>query len=348
VVRTMTLSVPAYEPMKIIGPDQFVLPCPIGAVSVTQNTYIGSGGTGGGVHQNHYMFSWNNWLSVGKTLQFITDRDTVLVLQMRDTCSNDTAKKIIPVYVFKGPFLSASMDDTLHLCLGEPAVIGPMVSDGVRPYVYLWGDGATDSARAIIPTEALRTMKVSVTDFCNFQKRLETVVAATKPKADFRAANDSYDPNIVRFENESQRALTYTWIFSDGGTSDADHPEYRYESLDEAAVKLVAEDRYGCRDSIETELDIPLNLFIPNAFTPDGDRKNELWQPLGYGFKTLEYTIYDRWGQPVFSCALPDCRGWDGTLNGRDVPEGTYAYIITVMPVNGRKKEVTGSVTVMR
>src|SRR5690606_38113064 len=100
----------------------------------------------------------------------------------------------------------------------------------------------------------------------------------------------------IQFENESEGAISYRWFFGDGAESTEEQPVYSYQDLKEWEVTLIATDTFGCDDELTKALDIPLNLFIPNAFTPDGDGNNEVWQPLGYGFKTLGYTIFDRWG----------------------------------------------------
>jgi gliding motility-associated-like protein len=347
VVEKVVVNVPDYDSLKILGETRINLPCPIGYVNIRSEDYRGEGGMAG-TQQKHYSFSWNNWQSTGKELQFFTDKDTLLTLRMRDTCDVDEAVLQLPVTVFKGPFLAASFPDSTHVCLGDPIILQPEVKDGVTPYTYEWSNGSTNATRAFVPETAIETYKVTVSDFCDFRRSASTVVSATRPTADYIAHNDTYDPLLVSFDNQSKGAITYQWYFGEESTSTDENPSLRLETLSQTQVKLVVEDRYGCQDSIAGLLDIPLNLFIPNAFTPNGDFLNETWIPLGYGFETLEYTIFDRWGNEVYQCNRPECFEWDGSSNGTLLPTDTYSYHLIVKPLNQREQQVRGQVTLVR
>ncbi len=71
---------------------------------------------------------------------------------------------------------------------------------------------------------------------------------------------------------------------------------------------------------------------LPNVFTPNNDRVNDLFIPFPYrGVKEIDLEVFNRWGQVVFATNDPDIR-WDGTLNnaGEPVPDGVYFYVCTV------------------
>ncbi len=74
----------------------------------------------------------------------------------------------------------------------------------------------------------------------------------------------------------------------------------------------------------------PLNpLFIPNAFTPNGDGLNDIFRiPPGSDLKLTELSIYSRWGKKIFITADINI-GWDGRIKGVEQPSGTYIYMIT-------------------
>ncbi|MBL0135629.1 MAG: gliding motility-associated C-terminal domain-containing protein [Chitinophagaceae bacterium] len=70
-------------------------------------------------------------------------------------------------------------------------------------------------------------------------------------------------------------------------------------------------------------------LGIPNAFTPNGDGKNDVFRiPTSSSITLKEFVIYDRWGTRIFSTKDPSV-GWDGTFKGAACPSSTYAYIIS-------------------
>jgi len=92
------------------------------------------------------------------------------------------------------------------------------------------------------------------------------------------------------------------------------------------------------------ECDVP--LFIPNAFTPNGDGLNEhfdIGMPQG---TRLNILIFSRWGEQLYEG--DHNHPWDGRFHGRDVPDGVYYYSLTAELAPYRKTTVSGSVMVVR
>jgi gliding motility-associated-like protein len=70
----------------------------------------------------------------------------------------------------------------------------------------------------------------------------------------------------------------------------------------------------------------PQYVYLPNAFTPNGDGKNDIFRPVFAGAaSTFRFAVYDRWGRAVFVTTTPGA-GWDGTTGGRPQPAGTYVW----------------------
>ncbi len=92
---------------------------------------------------------------------------------------------------------------------------------------------------------------------------------------------------------------------------------------------------------------VPLNM--PNAFTPNGDGKNEEFRPVTLPEKISSFSmlIYNRWGQLVFSTNDVG-RGWDGRVNGSPAPMGVYTYTLTYGNPKGENRKKTGVVTLVR
>lgn len=106
----------------------------------------------------------------------------------------------------------------------------------------------------------------------------------------------------------------------------------------------------GCRniDSVYVDIDFSANLFVPTAFTPNGDGKNDLFKVSNVTFQRLqEFKIYNRWGQEIFS--TNDIKvGWDGHWRGQPQDMGVYQYIIKVAIPDGTIKTYKGNVTLVR
>jgi len=121
------------------------------------------------------------------------------------------------------------------------------------------------------------------------------------------------------------------------------------------AYSVVVSHGNGCTKSDSTIIaeNCPEVLFIPGAFTPNNDGKNDLFYADGTNVKNYEIVIYSRWGQKVFetkNIGLPG--GWNGKFNDTKAPEGLYNYIVTydAIQVSGKSKpeKRTGYFTLLR
>ncbi|MDC1202482.1 gliding motility-associated C-terminal domain-containing protein, partial [Salibacteraceae bacterium] len=90
------------------------------------------------------------------------------------------------------------------------------------------------------------------------------------------------------------------------------------------------------------------SLDVPDAFSPNGDGVNDVIYARGWGVKELlEFTIYNRWGQEVFSTnSLHE--GWDGNYRGKAQGMDTYAYIVKVERFSGDESTIEGFIELIR
>ena len=89
-------------------------------------------------------------------------------------------------------------------------------------------------------------------------------------------------------------------------------------------------------------------IFVPNAFTPNGDGKNDKVRPIAAGMHRIEYFhVYNRWGQLVFSTQNSG-QGWDGTIGGQLQSTGVFTWAVKAVDINGKPYFDTGIVTLIR
>ncbi|MBN1597425.1 MAG: T9SS type B sorting domain-containing protein [Bacteroidales bacterium] len=106
---------------------------------------------------------------------------------------------------------------------------------------------------------------------------------------------------------------------------------------------LTITNHLGCK--ADDEIEVILDIGIPNFFTPNGDGYNDTWLiPFLLNEPDAEIFVFDRFGNTVASYKAEDGE-WDGTSSGRSLPEGTYWYLISVPEI---KKPYKGQVTIKR
>ncbi len=88
------------------------------------------------------------------------------------------------------------------------------------------------------------------------------------------------------------------------------------------------------------------NVYIPNAFTPNGDTGNDIFIPVGYGLSQIRLFIFDRWGTQIFA-GDENNPGWDGKLKGKLCEQGVYIYQVEIKTMGGNTIKKVGHVTLL-
>ena len=89
------------------------------------------------------------------------------------------------------------------------------------------------------------------------------------------------------------------------------------------------------------------DLFIPNAFSPNGDGKNDVLFVRGTSIRTMRFLVYNQWGEKVFESNTTTV-GWDGRFGGKQQPVGVYVYVLRAEMQDGAIINKKGSVTLVR
>ena len=117
---------------------------------------------------------------------------------------------------------------------------------------------------------------------------------------------------------------------------------------------LTVTDSNGCKD-IDTVIifvkkmqDIKCNeLFVPAAFSPNGDGKNDTLFVRSNCFQLFSLIIYDRWGNKVFISDEP-LKGWDGRVNGDESNEAVFVYHLTGTLLDGKPVDQKGTISLIK
>jgi gliding motility-associated-like protein len=118
-------------------------------------------------------------------------------------------------------------------------------------------------------------------------------------------------------------------------------------------VSLTVSNGFGCTDftTISIQIKGDVIYYIPNSFTPDGDEFNNMFTPIftsGFDPANFEMKIFNRWGELIFQ-TFDARKGWDGYLDFKQCPIGTYSFSIKYkLPETDEYRVVNGHVNLVR
>jgi len=265
-----------------------------------------------------------------------------------DECS--TVPRVDSITIYVDPYDSIqTSSDTLYLCPGDGVTLRARASLGRGQLDFKWINGPSDSLWSITPS-ASTWYRYRVTDDCLIATE-DSVYAwvVPQPRASFNFIQAPGNPLDVSFANFSTDSNRVRWYFGDGDTSTKIHPRHLYGRPGTYWLGLAVSDTLGCTDSIAFPLNLKMDhyVYIPSAFTPNGDAVNERFVIYATGVEGFEWALFNRWGLQVFH-SDEDSRGWNGTYGGEPVPAGPYTYKVFIRLPDGLVEERIGMLTVFR
>jgi gliding motility-associated-like protein len=170
------------------------------------------------------------------------------------------------------------------------------------------------------------------------------------PIADFSVSpNPAIALENVYFTDETtgNTIVNWFWNFGDGEGNNVQNPIHNYDNGGTYPVVLIVTDVNGCKDTTIRNIDIALLPVLPTGFTPNGDGENDVFIIRGGPFKSVDFKVYNNWGQLIFT-GTEQSEGWDGTYQGENAPLGVYTWTFTVEMPNGQLIKKSGDVTLIR
>ena len=135
-----------------------------------------------------------------------------------------------------------------------------------------------------------------------------------------------------------------TWLWNTGATTNS-------IGVDAPGIYFATVTSDGCQASDTIDIGPDCFAAIPNVFTPNGDGVNDYFFPrqvLTMGLTDFHMTIYNRWGEEIFTTSSLDGGGWDGRFNGELQPMGVFVYTIEGSFKDGSHMKRSGNVTLLR
>ena len=278
------------------------------------------------------QFSWNTSATTA-AITVSPIADTTYVVIVSDGTCNDTVS--VDVTVNAQPIASITGD--INICEGESTTLTAS-GDGT----FLWNTSETTSSINIVPTGNI-TFVVTVTNNCGSDSDSVIIIVNSTP-------------SISAGADQTINLGSSTPLMATGGTSFIWTPSTGLSCTNcaspdaspavETEYIVFVTDANGCTnsDTVRIFVEVEFVIFIPDAFSPNGDGQNEELFVRGLGIENFVFKLYDRWGQLVFETTDQNI-GWDGTLKGTALNEGVFVYVLDGNFFGGETFEQKGNIT---
>lgn len=257
-----------------------------------------------------------------------------------------------PITITEPDALQIQLNIIPAVC-GNDAKVYPTITGGVSPYIYTWND---DPASKMDTLKGLSsgTVKLEVLDQNNCTETESITLSPTPPFSVAITASETSiklgeEVELTSTVTGGSQNFSYQW-YPDNNIECANCSETSTYLYNSTTVRLQVHDlEYGCvaSDSVFIEVEGEFYLYIPNAFSPNGDRKNDLFLVYGTGILGATLNVYDKNGFLIFNGEAL-VQGWDGTVSGSLSPAGLYFYHADIRYIDGTIQQQKGQITLIR
>jgi gliding motility-associated-like protein len=293
-----------------------------------------------------YTYTWTQNVSTTNSADSLAPGEYV-VLVSDGVCEIDTLATIAPSL--------APNDLTFNIVTtpcnsAEGSISVAQTISGAEPYTYNFG-GTTFGTNSNFQNLSTGNYTIGVQDAngCTYYEEAFVPELPGPQELIFTVSNPNCgtDNGFITIQSANGGVSPYQFQFNQQNI-----PNNLIENLGAGPYVIGVVDVHGCFLNLPALLvmeDLPINLKVPNVFTPNEDLVNPLWQISAECIESYKCQIFNRWGNLIFE--YDDINsGWDGkTMNGKDVTEGVYFYKFTLGFYGNRDDETyQGHITLIR
>ncbi len=304
-------------------------------------TVAGNGGTPA------YTYLWSNSQTTPTNNNLTAGNYTVTVYD------NFGCKDTQSFTIITNNTLSLVLDSMKNVsCFGlSDGWIKVSANQGTAPYRFLWNN---NDSTALSKNLSAGNYSVTVTDAGSCTATGAYTVS--EPPAIVSSISNT---NIVNIGESTLLDLTvsptsnYSYLWTNASTLSCSTCEDPTASpiINTNYSVIIVDNTNGCKDTAYTSLavDATKRYYIPTAFSPNGDGKNDVFMVYTRGniVKYIDLKIYNRWGELVYSSNDIN-KGWDGTYNGVQVNNGLYTYMLKLVFNDKEVKTDKGSISLIK
>lgn len=311
-----------------------------------------TGTTTGGTSPFNYTatIGGNSQSNAGGQFNAMGPGTYIIVVSDANSCADTTSASIA-----EPAQIASSVSPTNTSCFGySDGQVIVTATGGAGGFTYQFSNGAQNTGGTITGLPS-GTYDVTITDAngCSItgSGEVNQPPAVTVTIVPDTATVDMGEELTLSTINNQSGTLAYTWSPASGlSCSDCDAPVFNGSTG--AVYVLTVTNSNGCTGTAQTSIAIvpDYTLFLPNAFTPNGDGTNDLWEMFGKksSMKQVRIMVFNRIGEKVFESNDINF-GWDGSYKGAPAPAGVYTYVAAIVWLNNHSdNHYKGSITLIR
>lgn len=293
---------------------------------------------------------------------------TTYTLTVSDACS--TVTDSVHVTIYSLPTVTFSVDSTYScnpICV-QFTDTSSVTGSFINQWNWEFGDNSPHSSAAApehcysTPGQYSVTLTATSANGCSSTLTNNNMIEIyNRPSAAFTPSPltvTEFDPLITFYNQSSSDVVQWYWDFGDGDSTNSSlpNPEHFYPSSPDTTypVTLIVRNNNNCYDTATNQIVITPEyvFYIPNAFTPDNDGKNDYFFGKGVGIIEYDLWIFDRWGNMIYhGQKIPvENAKWDGKANnGENVAQiDVYVWKVQLKDIFNKQHNYIGTVTLVR
>lgn len=286
-------------------------------------------------------YSWSPATGLSSTSGSTVTADPIVTTTYTVTVSNATCSATDAVIVSINTIPVASIAGDTTLCTGSSTLL--TASGGLS---YVWSTTDTTQTISVNPSSGT-TYIVTVSNAGCSSTASITIDLTIPPTAN--AGNDTTINIGGSAQLDGSGGIGFSWS-PIATLSCSNCPDPIASPISTTIYVLMVTDTNGCTnvDTVIVTVDMECGeVFVPNAFSPNKDGKNELECVFGNCIQTMEFAIFDRWGAKVFETTDPkSC--WDGVYKGKELNTGAFVYYLKATLYNGTEVNKQGNINLFR
>jgi gliding motility-associated-like protein len=319
---------------------------------------LANGGDGG-----PYTYSWNQGVGLGQFQSVAPAFTTSYTVTASDGCETPDVSATVIITVNTVPNISFTADN-LSGCYPVNVNFTEQNVPAGSSCLWTFGDGGADANCSNVSYDFNNpgcwdiTLDITTAEGCQSSVTIPNYICVydyPNPEFSFEPQPTTVLNPVINFINETPDASIYNWTFDLGGengTSNEENPSYTFlPNADTFVVCLEAITANGCPNTTCHEVVIleEFIVYVPNAFTPDGDLRNNYFKPIISGIKPMsyEFMVFNRWGELIYESNFQD-EGWDGKYQNLMSQQDVYVWKLRVQDQTGKEHSFIGHVTLIK